>query len=288
MKKRKLVPLLGVHISTVGGIENVFKTAERIGCNTIQLFTKSNRRWSFDEIESETARKFIENQKNSSIQVVISHASYLINVASQDKVTEEKSLKALEVELKRCNQLKIPYLVLHPGACLTSPEKDCLKKISKNLSKLLSNAPGKTILLIENVAGQGTTIGYSFEQLAIIRNSIDQKKRLGICFDTCHAFAAGYKFSTKKWYKETWKNFDSTIGLENLKVIHMNDSKRELGSRIDRHENIGEGKIGLKGFEFIMNDPHFSKIPKILETPKDKEFKNDMRNMKILKGMVKA
>ena len=189
------------------------------------------------------------------------------------------------MELKRCDSLGIPYLVLHPGSYLKTDEHSCLEQISNNLNTIFKNAPGKTILLLETMSGQGSTVCYTFEHISQIIKQSKYKHRLGLCFDTCHTFVAGYDFRTKKTYEIMWKEFDRIIGLNKLKVIHINDSKKPLGSRIDRHENIGKGKLGTQAFKLLFNDKRFFDIPKILETPKDSLY-DDARNMQKIRSLL--
>lgn len=280
--------LIGAHMSISGGMENAITAGESIDCTCIQIFTHSNRQWQVKSIKKEEAQKFKELQKKSNIRTVVVHASYLINIGSPNKETLEKSKRALLMELEHCEQLDIPYLIMHPGAATGSSEEDCLNQISEQLSEILEISENKkTIILLENTAGQGSNVGYKFEHLAQIINKNKHKKRLGICFDTCHAFTSGYDFRTEEEYKSMWKDFDKTIGFENLKVIHMNDSKSKLGSSIDRHENIGEGQLGLEAFRLIMNDEKLLDIPKILETPKgDNWQKDDKKNLDALIGLL--
>lgn len=286
MKITKKNPLLGAHMSISGGVKNALISGESIGCTAVQLFTANNRQWSLKTINKNDVQEFLEHKKTSPIQIVVSHASYLINLGSPNKDVAEKSIRALEAELQRCDQIGVPYTVIHPGASLGTDESKCLDRIAKNLSTALENSPGQCMVLLENTAGQGSNLGYNFEQLATIMKNTSPKKRIGVCFDTCHAFAAGYDFRDKKSYNTLWKDFDSIVGLEHLKVIHLNDSKKECGSRVDRHEHIGEGKIGKEGFKHIMNDNRFIDIPKILETPKEKDLKDDVKNLATLKKLV--
>jgi deoxyribonuclease-4 len=283
MKKHRL--LLGAHMSVSGGYEKAIERAESIGCTAMQIFTKSNRQWQAKSIAPEEANLFRAANKKSSVAITITHATYLINLGSADAVTREISIKALIDELERCALLDIPYLVLHPGSFTQSDLETGLKHIAHGLDIALKQAKNETLILLEIMAGQGSTTCYTFEQLAYLLKKSSHKKRLGICFDTCHAFAAGYDFRTPETYKVMWKKFDSIIGLEHLKAMHLNDSKKELGSKVDRHEEIGEGKIGIEAFELIMNDPHLFDIPKILETPKD-DLEDYAKNMALLKSLI--
>ncbi len=277
--------LLGAHMSISGGLDQAIERGESIGCTAIQIFTKSNRQWQTKKLTNQEITIFLEKQRNSFIKKINAHASYLINLGSPNKDVERKSIEALKIELMRCDELNIPYLVLHPGSHVNTDEQTCLKQITHNIKTIYKEKNYKTTLLIENMAGQGSTVGYSFEHLAYILKNCGTKN-IGICFDTCHAFAAGYNFSTKKDYTNMWKNFDNIVGLKQIKVIHVNDSKKERGSRVDRHQNIGQGMIGKEAFKLLMNDKNFKDIPKVLETPKD-NLNDDEKNMNILLKFIK-
>lgn len=276
--------LLGAHMSIAGEMHLAIERGESIGCTAIQIFTKSNRQWQAKAISDEQAISFKKRWKDSSVQSIIAHASYLVNIASPNEELEKKSMEALAIELDRCTLLGIPYLVLHPGSHTSSDETVCLARISNNINKLLKTNTHCSILL-ETMAGQGSSVGHTFENLAQIIKLVEDKKRVGICFDTCHAFVAGYDFRTEKTYHAMWEQFDSIIGLNKLKAIHVNDSQKDIGSRVDRHTDIGKGKIGLKAFELLLNDPRFFDIPKILETPKT-DIAEDKMNMEVLMGLL--
>lgn len=278
MKKNRL--LLGAHVSISNGIENVFERGESIGCTAMQIFTKNNRQWHAKELEENTINLFKEKAKESSIKDIIVHATYLINIGSSDPQINKKSTDSLINELKRCKSLGLKYLVLHPGSYQKSTESDCLKIISEKLNAVFEQVPDVSIL-VENMAGMGTSVGYNFEQLATIREKVEFKNRIGFCFDTCHAFAAGYDFSTPESYEQMWKNFDSILGISNLKAIHLNDSKKDLSTYVDRHEFISKGKIETKAFELLINDERFFDVPKILETPVEtfKDYEKDLATL---------
>ena len=282
--KKKYSLLFGAHMSISGEMRLAIERGESIGCSAIQIFTKSNRQWHAKPISQQDIDSFKQAWKSSSVQSVITHASYLLNIGSPNADLEKKSVDALELELTRCADLTIPYLVLHPGSHTNTDEESCLARISKNIDKVLTKVPHGAILL-ETMAGQGSQVGYTFEQLAQIIKYSDHKRRIGICFDTCHAFVAGYDFRTEKSYDLMWKQFDKTIGINKLKAIHVNDSQKDLGSRVDRHADIGKGKIGLKAFELLFNDPALFDIPKIIETPKA-DLADDRKNMEILMSLL--
>ena len=285
MKKKSSI-LLGAHMSIAGGMHLAIERGESIGCSAIQIFTKSNRQWKAKALQEKEILLFKERWSNSSIQSIIAHATYLINLGSSNPDAVKNSIESLSLELNRCTLLGIPYLVFHPGSKGTLNEEKCLTQISKNLDKILDKCPDKkSMLLIETMAGQGSSIGYTFEQIAQIISQSTHKKQLGVCFDTCHSFAAGYLFNTKETYKDLWKNFDKIIGLNKLKAIHLNDSKKPLGSKIDRHVDIGKGLIGLDSFQLLLKDARFKNIPKILETPKE-SLDDDLKNMQTLYKLI--
>lgn len=280
----KKMSLIGAHVSISGGFDQAILRGEKIGANCIQIFTKSNRQWKSKKISDEDVAKFITQQKNSNIQIVAAHASYLINLGSSTSSVVEKSINALVDELQRCDMLQIPFLILHPGTMHDKDEKKSLQFIAKNINTVLQKAkPKHVMLLLETMAGQGSTVGSKFEQLATIISHITQKKHVGVCVDTCHIFASGYIFDTPVTYKKLWHDFDATIGLKKLKLFHINDSKKDVGSRVDRHEHVGQGMIKPAAFKLLMQDLKFKKIPKILETPKGTdEVNDDIKNIKTL------
>ena len=283
MKKEKL--LLGAHMSIAGGLSEALIRGASIGCTAIQIFTKSNRQWAPKEPTQEEISLFAKTQKETGITQVIAHASYLINMGSPDPDIHRKSVIAATKELKVCEDLGIPFLVIHPGSYTTSTPEQAIVAIAQGVEKILHHVPGSSMILLETMAGQGTVIGRTFKELAAIRELISDKHRVGICLDTCHVFAAGYNIATEMGYASLWKDFDKTIGLSHLKAFHLNDSKKECGSCVDRHEDIGKGEIGLEGFRLLMNDERFFSLPKILETPKA-DLLDDAKNMATLKKLL--
>lgn len=279
-------PLIGAHMSISDGFDGAVQAGESIGCTAIQIFTHSNRQWHAAPLKDEAIEAFKGALKNSDIRRVIAHASYLLNVGSPKKAVRDKSIKALVMELDRCQALGIPHLVLHPGSALDGSPEECIDSIASALDEACEAMPGSTMILLENMAGQGSSIGATLEQLATIRAKTTHKKRIGFCIDTCHAFAAGYNLTTEAGYKKFWKEFDQIIGMEHLKAMHLNDSKKELGSKVDRHEHIGHGQLGKITFKLIMNDPALLDIPKILETPKDATLADDVRNLATLRELI--
>lgn len=272
----KSVCLLGAHFSIAKGLHNALYKANALGCNTLQIFTKNASTWKERTLSQNDIDAFELAKKETGIKTIASHTSYLINMATDDKKKQHMSLNALTQELARSSMLGICFVVLHPGSHMGKGEKEGISRIADGINKIFDKTSGiNTRLLLETTAGQGSSIGHRFEQLASIMGLIDNKDRIGICLDTCHIFAAGYDIRTQASYKKTLAAFDSIIGINNLYLFHFNDSKKGLGSRVDRHEQIGKGLIGLKAFELFMNDSRFCKIPKIIETPKEKGKEDD-------------
>ena len=262
---------VGAHVSASGGVYNAPDNASVIGAKAFALFTKNQRQWKAKPLDAETIDKFKQNLEEAGIapQHVLPHDSYLINLGHPEEEKRQKSLDAFIDEVQRCEQLGLDRLNFHPGSHLKKlSEEACLDRIAESMNKTLEETEGVT-LVIENTAGQGTNLGYKFEHLAyLIDKSID-KSRVGVCIDTCHMFTAGYDIRTREAYDKTWQEFDEIVGFEYLKGMHINDSKPDLGSRVDRHHSLGKGKIGLDAFRFIMNDPRMDNIPLVLETIDD-------------------
>ncbi|RKY88179.1 deoxyribonuclease IV [candidate division KSB1 bacterium] len=279
--------LLGAHMSIAGGVDKSIERGYSIGCSSIQIFTKSNNQWKAKELKDDEILRFKQNRVKYHINPIVAHDSYLINLAANRKEVLKKSIESFFIEMERCELLNIPYLVMHPGAHLGAGEDEGMKVLIDSFNQLLERSKGfKVIICLETTAGQGTNLGYRFEHIARIIDSVMDKNRFGCCYDTAHTFAAGYDIRDEKAYNKTMKEFDEVIGMEKLKVIHLNDSKKELGSKIDRHEHIGKGFLGLEAFRFIMNDERFVNIPKILETPKGPDMKEDIENLAVLKSLV--
>lgn len=280
--------LLGAHMSITGGLEKSIERGESIGCTAIQIFTHSNRQWHVPPLTATQIAAFKAALYSSTIKSVVVHSSYLLNIASADTTLRNKSIVTLQEELLRCDQLAIPYLIMHPGAAVHSTKEEAIKRISEALDIVLEKVHGTTMILLENMAGQGTVVGSTFEELESLRMSISHKKRIGFCFDTCHAFSSGYDLATAEGYEHMWQLYSDILGLENLKAMHINDSKTACSSKVDRHEDIGKGQLGLEAFRRLLNDERFFHIPKILETPKgDNDLKDDERNLLVLKGLIK-
>jgi deoxyribonuclease-4 len=285
------MPLLGAHMSISGGLYRALLNGREVGCHAIQIFTRNRNTWKSKKLSTEEIDLFHKACKETSIPVVAVHSSYLINLASTRSRVFEKSVHALLQELERVERLKIPYLVMHPGAHVGGGEKKGLEQIAGALNGVLERMGHCRVkILLETTAGQGTSLGYRLEHLAEILEMCKSQDRLGICLDTCHVFAAGYDFRTEKAYKQFLKEFDRILGLARLGLIHVNDSKNGLGSRVDRHEHIGTGAIGLKAFSYFLNDPKLAHLPFLIETPKGKNKDGldwDRVNLKILRRLIK-
>lgn len=280
--------LFGAHESIAGGIFNAPERGKKATCDTIQIFNKSNNQWRAKKLETSEIDKYFEAIETTGVTVTCSHTSYLINIASPDEALREKSRNSLTEEMQRCNLLKIPNLVLHPGSHVGSGEEVGLAMIVQSINLMFDDLKDNSVaLLLEATAGQGSNLGYKFEQLAQIIDGVEDKAHMGVCLDTCHIFAAGYPLTDPKDYEKTIKQFDDIVGLDRLRVIHVNDSKREFGSRKDRHEHIGKGHIGIEAFRNMVNDPRLENVPMILETPKDEDLAEDIENLAVLRGLVK-
>lgn len=272
-------------MSIQGGLWQALVRGESIGCTAIQIFTKSNRQWATKPLDETEVERFKVTWQQTNILSVVAHASYLINIASPSEATRNKSVHALIEELNRCSQLFIPYLILHPGSRGTDSVNTAITNSINQINIALESTADNTAILLETMAGQGSSLCNQFEEIAIILDAFKGTPRVGVCLDTCHIFAAGYDFRTANTYHQTWGLFDKIIGKKHLKAIHLNDSKKDLGSHVDRHEEIGQGKIGIEAFSLIMNDKSLVSIPKILETPKDTLHEYE-HNMNILKGLI--
>ena len=258
----------------------------------MQLFTKNNNQWRAKELTDDDTDRFQAALRDTNVVHPLSHDSYLINLAAPDEPLWRRSLEAFIVELQRAERLGIPYVVTHPGSFTSSSEEAGLARIIEALDETHRQTRGlKVCALLENTAGQGTNLGWRFEHLAEVLGGVKDPDRLGVCIDTCHVFAAGYPLATPKQYKATFRELDKLVGLKLIKAFHLNDSKRELGTRVDRHEHIGKGQLGLEPFRFLLNDPRFQQIPMYLETPKEVDGENrglelDAMNLATLRGLV--
>lgn len=282
------MPPLGAHVSISGGVYNAPYNGKEATCDVVQIFTKSSNQWRAKPLTDEDASLFHKAQKETGVTVACAHDSYLINLASPDAALYEKSYEGFFEEMKRCDFLDILNLVMHPGSHVGSGETVGLKRIAEAFNRMFAADPeGRVTICLETTAGQGTNLGYKFEQLAEIIDLVENKDRMGICLDTCHIFAAGYLIATETEYKTTIKEFDSILGLDRLRIIHMNDSMKGPGSRVDRHQHIGDGEIGKEVFGYFLNDRRLAKIPMILETPKESAAE-DIANLKILRSLIKG
>ncbi len=277
--------LIGAHMSIAGGLHLAFPRGEEAGCAALQIFTKNASQWKAKPISDEEARTFRETWQKSPIGPVVAHDSYLINLASPDEEPWRRSIAAFREEMERCALLGIPDLVMHPGAPRESGEEAGLARVAEAFRLLFADAPEGVRVLLENTAGQGSTLGHRFEHLAEIMERVPGG-RFGVCLDTCHTFAAGYDFSSAEGYERTMAEFDRLVGLGRIAAFHVNDSKKGLGCRVDRHEHIGQGAMGLEGFEALMRDGRFADIPKILETPKGKDAELDRMNLATLRRLA--
>jgi deoxyribonuclease-4 len=281
--------LLGAHFSIVGGLRAALDRASDHACTALQIFTKNATTWKERTLSDEEIARFRSAQQASEIRSVCAHGAYLINLASPDSEKRHKSMTALEHELVRASELSIPHVLIHPGAHMGRGEKQGISLIGEAIAQTFERVPDATTqLLLETTSGQGSSLGHSFQQLAAISEAAAVGNRIGFCFDTSHVFAAGYDIRTKAAYEKTLEALDKEIGLDRLHVIHLNDSKKPLGSRIDRHEHIGKGAIGIEAFKMIMNDPRLAAIPKIIETPKGKSpVYYDRKNLDRLRSLVR-
>ncbi|HZA54806.1 MAG TPA: deoxyribonuclease IV [Candidatus Udaeobacter sp.] len=286
-KRKQRGPLLGAHMSIAGGVDKALLQGKKVDCAAIQIFTKSSRQWASSPYTKEEIEAFAQNRKETGIKTVIAHDSYLLNLGSPDNVLRKKSILAFIDEIERCETLGILNLVAHPGAHVGAGEEEGIRTIARSLDEVHKACPGyKVQVTLEITAGQGSCLGYRFEQISRIFDATSENDRLRVCFDTEHAFAAGYDIRTKEGYERTFTEFDETLGLDRLAAFHLNDSKKELNSRVDRHEHIGKGCIGLEGFRLLLNDSRFWGLPMCLETPKGPDLAEDRENLTRLRSLL--
>ncbi|MBK7259329.1 MAG: deoxyribonuclease IV [Ignavibacteriae bacterium] len=282
-------PLLGTHVSVAGGLHTAFERATRVGCATMQIFVKNANTWNQRSLTDADIASYKTAAAGANVSPVIAHAAYLINLCAIAPETLKKSIAGYEDELRRCEAIGVMGLVVHPGAHMGKGEEAGVKAIAESLNIIHAQTPGfTTFSLLEVTAGQGTTIGYKLEHLRDIIAGLDEPQRAGICLDTCHAFAAGYDLRNDEGWASLMHDIASTVGLDKLKAIHVNDSEKGLGSKRDRHEHIGKGEIGLEGFRFLMNDPRLAAVPKILETDKSEDLHEDIENMEALRSLIRS
>jgi deoxyribonuclease-4 len=262
------MPLFGAHLSIAGGYHNALLEAHGLGCDTVQLFTKQPSHWAARPIDDEQARAFADALRQTGLRQVMGHDSYLVNLASPDEALRRRSLDAFVQEMNRAETLRLSYLVMHPGAHLESGEDAGLSRVVAALDEAHARCRGLRVrVLVETTAGQGSTLGHRFEHLARILDQVKDPDRLGVCFDTCHVFAAGYPLAPAEEYEATMREFDQVVGLGRIEAFHVNDSLKPLGSRLDRHAHIGKGEMGPEPFRLLVNDPRFRNHPMVLELP---------------------
>jgi deoxyribonuclease-4 len=291
-----LSPRLGAHLSIAGGLPRAVDRAEASKCQALQIFTKSPGQWRARPLPADEIARFRARVEETGIRPVIAHNSYLINVAAASPELRAQSIAALGEELDRAEALGLDGLVMHPGSYTSGTEDGGLTLIAEALTALLRARPrGRTMILLEHTAGQGTNLGHRFEHLAAIIGRMKRSRRVGICLDTCHLLAAGYDICSEAGYRQTFKEFDRIVGLDRLKAFHLNDSKKPCGSRVDRHEHIGKGCLGIEPFRRLLNDPRFADLPMLLETPKLESKESlrrsdldpwDARNLRTLRKLI--
>jgi deoxyribonuclease-4 len=274
---------LGAHFSISGSYTRAIEEAVALECNTLQMFTKNQMQWKAKTISDEEAREFLSLRKARAIRFAFAHSSYLINLCSPNDALFKKSVASLTHEHERAEALGLDFLVIHPGSPGEAGERAGIDTMKRGLKETLAAGKRRCRLILETSAGQGNCVGWKFEHLAELLEASD---RIGVCFDTCHVFAAGYDLSTEKGYASVMDEFDRTVGLKRLCAVHVNDSKSGLNSRVDRHENIGKGKIGKTAFRCLMTDERLAEIPKVLETPKEGNM--DRVNLKLLRGLAEG
>lgn len=278
-------PLLGAHESVAGGLHRALKRLQQVGGEALQIFTRNQRQWNPKPLSAEEIAQFQAAWEQYGKPPVTSHASYLINLASSKEELSAKSIAAFAAELQRCHELGIPSVVIHPGSHGGDGKEIGLTRFVSALDRAIAASSGEVLVLLETTAGQGTSLGSSFEELAFILQQSRYPRRLGVCVDTCHIFAAGYDIRTEATYGQTLAEFDRLVGIELIRFFHLNDSKQKLGSRVDRHAHIGKGEIGIEGFRLLLNDPRFSGFPMTLETDKGEDLQEDRDNLRVLRDL---
>ena len=280
-------PLLGAHMSIAGGVGNAFIEGRKVDCEAIQIFTKSSRQWASKPLDKDEINQFHANRKETGITSVVAHDSYLLNLGSPDAALRQRSVAAFIDEMERCEVLGVSNLIAHPGAHTGAGELAGIKTIAKSLDEVHKSCPKFIVkVTLEITAGQGSNLGYRFEQISAMIDATKECDRLRVCFDTEHAFAAGYDLRTQEGYDRTFSEFDEAIGISLLAAFHLNDSKKEFHSRVDRHEHIGKGFIGVEAFRLLMNDQRFWGLPMCLETPKGPDLKEDRENLTLLRSLI--
>ncbi len=279
---------LGAHMSIAGGVDRAIERGLSIGCNTVQIFLKNNMQWTGKTLGSREARRFRARRRSARIHPVFAHSCYLINLAATDERIRQKSVAALIDEIERAQQWGVPFIVMHPGAHMGAGERAGLKKVARALDDVFrATARCRVKIALETTAGQGSNLGYRFEHLAEIFQRVGKPDRLAVCVDTCHVFAAGYDIRTSQGYERTIEELDNLVGCARVVAFHLNDSKKPLGSRVDRHEHIGKGCIGLRGFRHVLTDPRWRGRPMVLETPKSEDLHEDVKNLRVLRELLR-
>ncbi|HEV3079490.1 MAG TPA: deoxyribonuclease IV [Gemmataceae bacterium] len=282
------MPLFGAHMSIAGGYYRALEIAHKYDCEALQVFTKNSNQWNAKELTEADIGLFQDTLGRTRVRALLAHDSYLINLASPDKTLFRRSVEAFVVEVQRAERLGLHYLVTHPGAHVGGGEEAGLARVATALNEVHRRCPGYRVqVLLETTAGQGSCLGHRFEHLAAILEQVAEPERVGVCFDTCHVFAAGYSLAPEPAYRATMRQFDNIIGLDRLKAFHMNDSLKPLGSRVDRHAHIGRGCLGLEPFRLLINDRRFRRHPMLLETPKEDGRRDmDRINLRTLRRQV--
>jgi deoxyribonuclease-4 len=275
----------GFHISIAGGFTKVIERAKARDCKTIQFFSRNPRGWKYSPLDKKEVEEFRSSIKSTDLFPIFLHMPYLPNIASLKSKFYNRSVDSIAEDLKRADQLGAQYLIIHIGHRLESSEDEAIEAVSRGINQAFEKVRNSIILLMENTAGQGTEIGYKFEQIKKIIDQVEQNQRMGVCLDTAHSFEAGYDLSKKEGIERTLESFDQMIGLKRLHLLHLNDSKTPLGSRKDRHWHIGEGYIGLEGFRYLIHHPLLQHLPGIMETPR-KDTVEDLKNMKVIRSLV--
>jgi deoxyribonuclease-4 len=276
-------------MSIAGGVDKAVERGAWIGCSALQIFTKNSNQWAARPLPAAEAERFRDSVRRSGMTHVVAHDSYLINLCSPDEALWRRSIEACAEELARCALLGVPWLVIHPGGHKGQGEAFAIRRMAEAIDAVHARIPAsETSLAIETSAGQGTIIGHRFEQIAAVIARTRDPDRIGVCLDTCHVFAAGYDLRTPRGYAAMMRRFDGELGLGRLKAVHVNDSKREFGSRVDRHEHIGRGRLGLPAFRLIMNDERLARVPFLLETPKDESLRQDVMNLTTLMSLMEG
>jgi len=275
----------GFHISIAGGFSRIIERAEARGCETIQFFSRNPRGWNYSPLNKNEVKAFRSSVQSSPLSPIFLHLPYLPNIASSRSKFYKRSIRSITTDLQRAEDLGADYLIIHIGHRMESSEDQAIEAVSQGIDQAFEKVKNAVILLLENTAGQGTEVGYTFDQIKRIIEGVQDHERMGVCLDTAHSFEAGYDLSTEDGIERTLENFDRTIGLKRLHLLHLNDSKTPLGSRRDRHWHIGEGQIGREGFRCLVNHPLLNHLPGIMETPR-KDTVEDLRNMKVIRSLV--